>query len=58
VNGKLNDEKFLRMLEAMYEDQAEKLAIRTFEYDECAYQGWLQIVVLKQMFNLESRGKH
>jgi hypothetical protein len=39
VNGKLNDAKFLRMLEAMYEDEPEKMSSKTIEYDECAYKG-------------------
>jgi uncharacterized protein YozE (UPF0346 family) len=38
-HGKLQDERFLRMIGAMYEDN-DKLPQKTREYDECSNQGW------------------
>jgi hypothetical protein len=33
------------MLEAMYEDEPEKMATKTVEYDECANLGLLETIV-------------
>jgi hypothetical protein len=38
---RLNDEKFLKMLEAMYDSDENTLAQKLLDYDYCNYQGSL-----------------
>jgi hypothetical protein len=51
VNGKLNDAKFLRMLEAMYGDD-QTIVSKVDEYDECANKGLLESLFFTGVLSL------